>query len=157
MRRDSLVTDAQVRRDRIVAKLRERGARLTPQRLAVLDALTTEDHPSIEQIYERVREDFPTTSRATIYKTVALLKEMDEVVELSFGHGGSRFNGNRPYPHPHLVCTRCGAITDLEVEALSQLQEEVSSRTGYRIVSHQVDLFGICPECQASEAHEAEG
>jgi Fur family peroxide stress response transcriptional regulator len=131
--------------------LRERRCRITPQRLAVLKILTSsEGHPSVERIYEQIKVDFPTTSLATVYKTVTLLKEMGEVLELGFSDGGNRYDGNKPYPHPHLLCTHCDAIEDLEVDALGEIPRQVAQDTGYRIVSHRLDFFGICPRCQAA-------
>jgi Fur family peroxide stress response transcriptional regulator len=144
------VPDPDTRLKELVAKLKERNHRLTPQRLAVLKILAAgEGHPSVEQIYERLKPDFPTTSLATVYKTVTLLKEMDEVLELSFNNGGNRYDGSKPYPHPHLICTQCGAIEDLEVDALRDIPHQVAQDTGYRIVGHRLDFFGICPRCQA--------
>jgi len=141
--------DPQTRLDELIAKLRERGHRLTPQRVAVLKVLvSSERHPSVEQIYEHVKADFPMTSLATIYKTVTLLKEMGEVLELGFSSDNNRYDGKRPYPHPHLICVKCGTIMDLEITTLSELPQEVARRTDYRIVNHRLDFFGICPQCQ---------
>jgi Fur family peroxide stress response transcriptional regulator len=148
-----VVPDPETRLEELVTKLRERDCRLTPQRMAVLKTLAASDgHPSVEQIYERIKPDFPMTSLATVYKTVTLLKEMGEVLELGFGDGGNRYDGNRPYPHPHLICTRCGAIEDLEVDALSEIPQRIARDTGYRIVSHRLDFFGLCPRCQAEDS-----
>jgi Fur family peroxide stress response transcriptional regulator len=145
-----VVPDPETRLEELVIKLRERNCRLTPQRLAVLKVLAaSEGHPSVEQVYERIKPDFPMTSLATVYNTVTLLKEMDEVLELGFNGGSNRYDGNRPYPHPHLICTECGAIEDLEVGALNGIPRQVAQDTGYRIVSHRLDFFGICPKCQA--------
>ena len=143
--------DPETRLEELVTKLRERAHRLTPQRMAVLKTLAVSaGHPSVEQIYERIKPDFPMTSLATVYKTVTLLKEMDEVLELGFGDGSNRYDGNKPYPHPHLVCTQCGAIENLEVDALSDIPQQVAQDTGYRIVSHRLDFFGVCPRCQVA-------
>jgi len=148
------VPDPDTRLKELVAKLKERNHRLTPQRLAVLKILAAgEEHPSIERIYEQIRPDFPMTSLATVYKTVTLFKEMDEVLELGFNNGGNRYDGSKPYPHPHLICTQCGAIEDLEVDALRGIPHQVAQDTGYRIVSHRLDFFGICPKCQAGQPY----
>ena len=106
------------------------------------------EHPSVERIYQQVRAHFPTTSLATIYKTVNLLREMDEVLELGFSNLGTGYDGNRPYPHPHLICARCGVIEDLGIPQLSELPESVAGRTGYRIENHRLDFYGVCPRCQ---------
>ena len=137
------------RLDQIVARLRERDCRITPQRVAILKVfLSSEQHPSVEQVYAQVKANFPTTSLATVYKTVHLLKEIGEILEIGFTDGGNRYDGNKPYPHPHLICTVCRTIVDPEVALLPRLAEEVAEATGYRIVSHQLDFFGVCPGCQ---------
>jgi Fur family peroxide stress response transcriptional regulator len=133
----------------MVAHLREEGRRVTPQRMAVLKILAASDeHLSVQQIYERVRRDFPTTSLATIYSTVTLLSELGEVLELGLGDGCARYDG-RSQPHPHLICIECRRVTDLEAAMVGGLPKEVADQTGYEIVRHRFDLFGICPECQA--------
>jgi Fur family peroxide stress response transcriptional regulator len=137
------------RLDEILSKLRQRDFRITPQRIAILKVfLQSHDHPSVEQVYEEVRENFPTTSLATVYKTVNLLKEIGEILEIGFAGGGNRYDGNKPYPHPHLICTRCKRIIDPEISLLDQITAEVANATGYRIESHQIELFGVCPTCQ---------
>ncbi|MGC9521188.1 MAG: Fur family transcriptional regulator [Anaerolineae bacterium] len=147
--------DPEARVEGLIAKLRARGNRITPQRIAILQVLATSDrHLSAEQIYEQVRADFPTTSLSTIYKTISLLKEMDEVLELGFGDMGSRYEARNPEPHPHLICIRCRKIIDLDASALDDLPAQVARDTGYDIVSHRLDLFGICPECQKREQQE---
>jgi Fur family peroxide stress response transcriptional regulator len=146
------MADPEIRLDELTTRLRERDHRLTPQRMAVLKLLAvSEGHPSVEQIHERMKADFPMTSLATIYKTVTLLKEMGEVLELGFSDDSNRYDGNKPYPHPHLICTKCKNIMDAEVATLSELRQEVARSTGYRIVSHRLDFFGICPQCQKKE------
>jgi len=139
----------QTRLKNLVNKLRERGHRLTPQRMAVLKILLNDgEHLSVEQIYERVAADFPMTSLATVYKTVAVLKDMGEVLELNLGDNCKQYDGSKPYPHPHLVCLQCKRVHDLDASALGNLPQEVAQQTGYRIVSHRLDFFGVCPQCQ---------
>ncbi len=138
---------SRMRLDDLVAKLRSAGHRITPQRLAIIKALVDSgEHPSVEQIYRRVQEDFPTTSLATVYNTLERLKEMGEVLELP-SSGGSRYDGLNPQPHPHLRCTVCGAIEDLDVD-LGPVAQEVAARRGYADVHHRLELYGVCPRCQ---------
>ena len=141
-----------VRLEMLIDGLRERGCRLTPQRRAVIQILVeSQDHPTVEQIYEQVRETFPMTSLATVYKTVALLKEMGEVREIGFGEGGNRYDGADPSPHPHLICVECRQIVDLDLPTLDTLPQAVAQEMGYRIIEHRVDFFGVCPQCQAAQ------
>lgn len=146
------MVESQTRLDKVLIKLREQGHRLTPQRMAVLEVLLGPgNHFSAEQIYERVKADFPMTSLATIYKTLTVLKEMGEVLEIDLGTNGARYDGGKPYPHPHLICIECGRIVDLDLADMSELPAEVAQKTGYQIVSHRFDFFGVCPQCQESE------
>jgi Fur family peroxide stress response transcriptional regulator len=137
------------RLNQMLEKLREREYRLTPQRLAVLKILAvSHGHPSVERIYEQVKIDFPTTSLATVYKTVSLIKELGEVLELGFSDDRNRYDGNKPYPHPHLICTQCRNIIDPDLSSLHHMTEELEKETGFRIVNHRMDFFGICPDCR---------
>ncbi|MFH1929461.1 MAG: transcriptional repressor [Chloroflexota bacterium] len=146
------MAEPQARLDELIARLRERGGRLTPQRVAVLKVLATSDqHPSAEQIYEHVKADFPMTSLATVYKTLALLVEMGELLEIRFCGDSTRYDGRIAHSHPHLICVKCKKIEDLELAPLNPLSKEVAERTGYCILRHRLDFFGICPECQEEE------
>jgi Fur family peroxide stress response transcriptional regulator len=144
--------EIKTRVEQMLVKLRDRRFRVTPQRLAVLEVIAaSEDHPSVEMIYEQVRARFPTTSLATVYKTVGLLKDLQEVLELGFPDRGNRYDGHKPYPHPHLVCTRCGTIIDPDLSSLRDLTQEVAAETGFQILTHRLDFFGICRNCQGSD------
>jgi Fur family transcriptional regulator, peroxide stress response regulator len=138
-----------VRSELILKKLKETGHRITPQRITILRILAeSRGHPSVEDIYEKVRVDFPTTSLATVYKTITVIKELGEVLELEFSCGHNRYDGNNPYPHPHLICMKCREIVDPELSSLTDLNQELTADTGYKILSHRLDFYGICPKCQ---------
>ena len=129
--------------------LREREYRLTPQRLALLRLLAASDgHPSASHLYDQIKDQFPTTSLATVYKTLNVLKEIDEVLELGFSDGDNRYDGNKPYPHPHLVCINCQHIVDQEVGLARNPVLEVAKSSGYKSVSQRLDFYGLCPGCQ---------
>jgi Fur family peroxide stress response transcriptional regulator len=147
------VNNIQERLNDILAKLRQHNFRITPQRIAILRIfLQRLDHPGVEQVYAEVKVNFPTTSLATVYKTVNLLKEVGEILEIGFADGGNRYDGNNPNPHPHLICTQCKKIIDPNIRLLDQMTAEVANSTGYRIDSHQVEFFGICPSCQKTHS-----
>jgi Fur family transcriptional regulator, peroxide stress response regulator len=144
--------DATQRINALLAGLREQGHRLTPQRVAIIRALVEHaGHPSVEQLHQALQPQFPTMSLATVYKTIAFLKEQDEVLELGFGELGSRYDGRRPHPHPHLICTRCGLIADSDEDCCSPLDELIrtlASQSGFSVSRHRLDLFGLCPACR---------
>ncbi len=150
-RADTAITDQ--RYHQMLVKLKEHEFRLTPQRLAVLKVLAVSDgHPTVERIYETVRVEFPTTSIATIYKTVNLLKQLNEVLELGFPDGSNRYDGHEPYPHPHVICTKCHKVIDPNLGSLKDLTKEVIKETGFQILNHRVDFFGTCRDCQSRDA-----
>ncbi len=150
------MADPKERFNTMLAKLKAQGFRITPQRIAVLKILAeSRGHPSVERIYEQVIKHFPTTSLATVYKTVTLLKELKEILELGFPEGSNRYDGNNPSPHPHLICTQCKSIIDPDLATLQDMTLELSRETGYRIISHRLDFFGICPECLKDSSSES--
>ena len=137
------------RLDHMVDVLKDKGFRLTPQRIAIVEILANScEHPGVEQIHREVTKRFSTTSLATVYKTVSLLKELGEVMEIGFGDETNRYDGKNPHPHPHIMCVKCKSITDPDLSALDALSWEISEETGYKILSHRLDFFGICPQCQ---------
>ena len=143
--------EKELRLKQLVGRLREHGNRMTPQRMAVLAALLRSDsHPSVEQIYQEIQPAYPMMSLATVYKTVATLKELGEVLELEFSDGHNRYDAYVPQPHPHFVCRRCDRIEDYPVDELDQLMTRAATRSGYRLVSMRLDFYGICSECSGS-------
>jgi Fur family peroxide stress response transcriptional regulator len=141
-------TETERRVDELVRKLRASGQRLTPQRLAVLRALAAnEAHPSADQVYREVLPLYPMMSLATVYKTIDVLKDMGEILELEFRDGANRYDANIPAPHPHLVCTGCGSIEDLDVGAVAALTAEARALSGYSGIRARLDFYGLCPSC----------
>jgi len=141
--------NAESRLAELAENLRKRNYRMTPQRMAVLKTMVMSDeHLSADQIYRQVRADFTMTSLATVYKTMAMLKEAGEVFELGPGGDGKRYDVSRPYPHPHLICLTCGRTVDPEISFDEAFLQEAVKVSGYRITSYRFELFGICPACQ---------
>jgi Fur family peroxide stress response transcriptional regulator len=144
------VADPKKRFEIIIQKLRDRGHKITPQRLAIVRILAkSEGHPSVENIHARIQKDFPTMSLATVYKTIVLIKSIDEVLELGFPDGSNRYDGNRPTPHPHVICIRCKKIVDPDLGSLEEMKKKVASETNFKILNHRLDFFGICGNCRA--------
>ena len=106
-------------------------------------------HPSVEDIYDQIKADFPTMSLATVYRNIVLIKSLGEVLELGFPDGSNRYDGNRPYPHPHVICIKCKKIVDPDLDTLEDLTKEVSAETNFKILNHRMDFFGICSNCMA--------
>ena len=146
------MADVKERFDSIIRKLKENKHNLTPQRLAIVKILVRSDgHPNIEKIYEQLQVDFPTMSLATVYRTVLLLKSLGEVLELGFPDGSNRYDGNKPFPHPHVICFECKKIIDPSLEIFKDLTEEVAEETGFKILTHRMDFFGVCGDCMKKQ------
>ena len=143
------MNDPQIRFEQLIAKLKERQYRITPQRVELIRLIAaSEGHPSASQLYNQIKVQFPTMSLATVYKTLDLLKEVGEVLEIGL-RDDSHYDGNKPYPHPHLICMKCQKIMDGELDvAVGKIIQEVENNFGFRVVKHQLDFYGLCPDCQ---------
>ena len=144
------------RLDRLSRQLRAAGGRVTSERLAILRALAEdESHPSADTIYRRVVAELPSISLATVYKTLATLQGMGEVLELTAVRGESRYDGIRPEPHPHLICTSCGRVADLAVDDVQALMHLAFPPAGQWHLTTRVDFWGLCPQCRAAASRGA--
>jgi Fur family peroxide stress response transcriptional regulator len=142
------VTDPDARFDQLIAALKESDFRLTPQRVELVRLIAASDgHPSAGQLYTKIKRQFPTMSQATVYKTLAMLKEMNQVLEIDL-HGDSHYDGNRPQPHPHLICMKCNKIIDAEVSLDQESLRILEQTTGYTVLRPQISLFGLCQDCR---------
>ena len=133
----------------LVDILRPMGVRLTPQRLAIAEVVVNSaDHPSVKEIYERVRAFFPYVTIATVYSTLTMLEEKGIVRELPFQRQ-SRYDANLS-PHVNLVCVGCGNVVDAEVgqETVIELQDLVAGETDFQVASQRVDFYGWCSGCE---------
>jgi len=133
----------------LVQKFKQHGYKMTPQRRAILEALTENtSHPTAEQIHEMVRERMPDISLATVYNTLRELAEMQELWELDLGHGVRHYEISRG-EHAHRVCLMCGRIEDVpgdfgKVKSLFQCSDD------FRPVRYAVTIYGYCADYVSS-------
>ncbi|MCX6556345.1 MAG: Fur family transcriptional regulator [Candidatus Aminicenantes bacterium] len=140
------------RQNAMAKKLKAAGLKLTPQRLAIVRVLAASaEHPSVDDLCARLRKDFPGISPATVYRNVTLIKSLGEVFEIAFAGSGSRYDGRKPYPHPHIVCLECGRIIDPKLNSLRDMTREVTDGSGFEILTYRLDFFGRCPACCKSK------
>ena len=139
----------QERLNQIITKLRNTDHRLTPQRMEILKALvSSKEHPTAEDIYAQVGETFPMISLATVYKTINLLVDMGETVEIHRGSGKAHYDARDPNAHPHFICVKCDRTIDVELDVFDEISQAVKDETNFEILSHRLDFFGVCPDCQ---------
>jgi Fur family peroxide stress response transcriptional regulator len=144
------MTDPKIRFDELIAALKERDFRLTPQRVELVRLIaSSEGHPSAAQLYARIKRHFPTMSHATVYKTLTLLKDMGQVLEIDL-RDDSHYDGNRPDPHSHLICLKCNKIVDGDLELDLSSIRKLEKTSGYQIVRPQITFYGLCPDCKQS-------
>jgi Fur family peroxide stress response transcriptional regulator len=137
------MADPKARFDELITALKERDFRLTPQRVELVRLIaSSEGHPGAAQLYARIKRQFPTMSHATVYKTLALLKDIGQVLEIDL-RDDSHYDGNRPYPHPHLICIKCNKIVDGEADRNPPAIQKLEHASGYKILRSQVSFYGL--------------
>ena len=142
------MSSAPGRFDTLIDALKEREFRLTPQRIELVRLIAASDgHPSALQLHARIRSRFPTMSQATVCKTLALLKDMEQVLEIGL-RDDSRYDGHRPSPHSHLVCTNCNKIVDGELDLAQPSIRRLEQASGFQGLRPQIVLYGLCPTCK---------
>ena len=119
----------------------------TNQRIEILEFLREFDgHPTVDDVYEGVRQKLTRISKATVYSNLKFLAEKNLIKEVNI-KGVSRFESNL-IPHHHTICTRCGQITDYESEELSDYAMKIAKKIDdFRIESADTNFYGICKKC----------
>lgn len=130
-------------------KLRKKSHKLTAPRQAILQILRGHPHPmSNKEIFTELKGD---CDLATIYRSMHLLEKMKMVKRFDLGDGVARFEllgeGDDGHHH-HLVCTRCSAVVEIEDCFTKELEESIAARNGFKAITHKLEFFGICPQCQ---------
>lgn len=130
--------------------LQQRGLRWTGQRSRIVrTALATHEHYTAEELLLLCRREDPRLSRATVYRTLAVLEEAGFVEGLDAGDGKRRFEHVLGHEHhDHMVCLQCGAIVEFRDDELERRQEAAARRHGFRIERHSLRLYGRCRDCQ---------
>lgn len=128
--------------------LRDNGCKVTPQRLAVYDMLShTTEHPTAEMIYQKVKEQYPTMSFATVYKSVEIFSKLGVIQVLNTGEDSFRYDA-KTSEHPHIKCMKCGRVNDVSHLDARAVESLVENETGFKVNGHQFYFYGICPDCQ---------
>ncbi|MDW8023900.1 MAG: Fur family transcriptional regulator [Nitrososphaerota archaeon] len=131
----------------IIEALRKAGYKATPQRIAICKyALQNQTHPTAKTIYQKVREEYPTVSLATVYKTLKVLKELDLIQELPFSNGLTRFDPNMK-PHINVVCLKCSKIIDLKTPEICAFVKQIAESAKFRLTVQRLDVYGFCEKC----------
>lgn len=104
------------------------------------------DHPTADELYMAIREDFPNISLGTVYRNLNLLVELGEIARLTCADGADRFDGDIS-DHYHFVCKSCGKVFDLPMEPMNQINEIAQKNWTGKIESHSIYFHGTCKTC----------
>jgi len=136
--------------------LQEKGHRLTPQRMLVIETLHNADgHISVEEIYEHLHRRYPYANISTVYRNLELLKKLNLVTETNFGEGRVRYHITDKGRHHHLVCHSCGKIIDLEELLLHPLKDTLLQEYGFDADLRHLAISGECSGCRRKEGNKA--
>lgn len=136
--------------ERALAKLKSTGVRMTPQRHAILSyLLSTDAHPTVDEIYRALEEQFPNMSVATVYNNLKVFLDSGLVRELTYGDGASRFDADMS-EHYHAICEQCGKIVDFEYHSLDDIENVAEQQTSFKVKRHRMEVYGLCDECANS-------
>jgi Fur family peroxide stress response transcriptional regulator len=131
----------------IIEALRSKGYKATPQRIAICRfALNSRDHPSAQQVYDEVKKIHPTVSLATVYKTLAVLKDLNLIQELNLPQGQARFDSYMK-PHINLVCLRCGKVQDWDDPVAREMVARITAKAEFTRTGQRFDIYGTCKTC----------
>jgi Fe2+ or Zn2+ uptake regulation protein len=123
---------------------------LTKQREVVLEVIrASHSHLTANQVFAEAKVQLPSISFATVYNSLRFLKEAGHIAEIEFGSGASRFD-RITSRHDHALCTKCGALVDIEMKLPANLVAEAAERSRFRAESLEFTLRGVCPECLGS-------
>ena len=144
MKRTHKELDARV--GEMIERCRSAGMNMTPQRVVIYRALLeSEDHPSPEALRDRVKDQLPAVSLATIYKTLDTLVGLNLASELAVTGNTKRYDGNMG-PHHHLVCDRCGDVEDFVDSTLAKIP--LPKVSGVHAQSVSIHIHDLCSTCR---------
>ena len=129
--------------DDIENKCIRKGLRLTDQRKLIAKTMSeSEDHPDVDELYQRVNKLDSKISIATVYRTVKLFEEAGIVAKHDFKGTKARYEEATQEHHDHLIDVNTGQITEFVNEDIEKLQHKVAEKLGYKLVDHRLELYG---------------
>jgi Fur family transcriptional regulator, ferric uptake regulator len=131
--------------------LRRRGLRMTPQRQLVLEAVRELEHATPERICGHVQRTAPAVNITTVYRTLDLLSELGLVRHAHLGHGAPVYSADG-HKHVHLVCHRCGDVSQAPCDVLDGAADALRTACGFKLDATHVALSGLCGRCAMNEA-----
>lgn len=144
-----------VRSEKIPNKkiIRDLGLKVTSQRLLILEVVRSgPSHFTAQEVYEAVSARNPAVGFATVYRFLRTLSDHQFVIEVRMGGMPARYEWAAKQHHDHLTCSVCAKIVEFENAEIEKLQERVAKEFGFQLTDHVLELYGVCPDCQAQPA-----
>ncbi|WP_315122416.1 Fur family transcriptional regulator [uncultured Clostridium sp.] len=133
-------------------KFTEEGYKLTKQREIILNNIIKNKfkHLSVKDVYAAVKVAMPRIGISTVYRTMILLKELNFLCEIDFGDGCTKYEivslNSKGY-HPHLICSSCKRIVEIESDFLDTLEYAIEQENKFKIKTYNIIFYGLCNEC----------
>ena len=147
---DVLVIEESYEEEDFKRLIRALHLKVTHQRMAILKTLHEgRRHVTAQELFEMLSKNFPEIGFATVYRFLRALSDANFVTEIRMGGSPARYELTPKSHHDHLTCVRCGKICEFENKAIETLQEKVAYQFGFILTHHVLELYGVCPSCQA--------
>ncbi|WP_437186457.1 Fur family transcriptional regulator [Planctomicrobium sp. SH668] len=131
--------------------LATKGLRMTPERsIIVEEVFSNHEHFDADQLIQRLvrRRDGTRVSRSTIYRSITLLEEAGLIRKVARQDGRDLYEHDYGYPqHDHLICNRCGELTEFHNDGISEILDQISREYGFRMDGHRLEVTGLCRNC----------
>lgn len=129
---------------------KNKGLKSTSQRSDIVKTfLNSAGHLSVEDLHHLVQEVNRKIGYATVYRTLKILAECGLAIERRFDDGQTRYEHMEPEEHhDHLICLGCSNIIEFEDERIESLQDEIAKNLDFRVVNHNLELYGYCSSCK---------
>jgi Fur family peroxide stress response transcriptional regulator len=145
---DSMMIQEKV--NKFIGRSKELGIKVTPQRIAIYKELaSTDQHPSTETIYKKIKDYYPNISLTTVYRTLETFEKLGLISVVNVLYNAARYDANLD-PHHHIVCTECKKVEDVYDESLNNL--DISNKTlgDYQVEGYSILLSGVCTSCRSN-------
>ena len=136
-----------------IAQLKDNGLKVTGPRLKILDLFETHAdlHLSAEDVYRILLENGIEIGVATIFRVLTQFEQAGILLRHHFETGKAVYELNKGDHHDHIVCVKCGNVSEFHNPEIEKLQEQIASEHGFRVVDHALYMYGVCGDCQKKE------
>jgi Fur family ferric uptake transcriptional regulator len=131
-------------------ELKDAGLKITLPRVKILEILESSEvhHVSAEDVYKLLLQNGEEVGLATVYRVLTQFEQAGLVARHNFEGGHSVFELSSDKHHDHIVCVRCGRVEEFADEEIEQLQKKVADKLGFELTDHNLNMYGLCPECR---------